>query len=103
MKTYRMKRKNRGTMRNKCKYPATMHGLHKWYEKLFEELGWMVLANYKGMNDKIKMYKHSLERLKEHIECKINSVKEIDRKTDLKIIWDNVHILQEHVNKDFKN
>ena len=44
--------------RQKCSSKATMHGLNKWYEKMFEELGWMVLAHNRGMTDKIHHYKY---------------------------------------------
>jgi hypothetical protein len=93
--------KKQKTLKKRCEYPATFHGLHKWYEKMFEELGWMVLAHEKGMTDKIMVYKNSLDRLKTHLECKIHSVKEHDRKTDLHILLDNVKILIAHVHKDF--
>lgn len=93
-------RRHRGK-NQRCQYPATMHGLNKWYEKMFEELGWMVLAHEKGMDDKVQVYKNSLERLQTHLECKIHSVHEHDRKVDLHILLDNVKILTAHVHKDF--
>jgi hypothetical protein len=100
-RTRRHRGKKHGTLRSKCEHPATMHGLNKWYEKMFEELGWMVLANKKGMDDKVKVYKHSLERLKTHLECKIHSVHDHDREVDLNILLENVKILIAHVHKDF--
>ena len=99
-----MRSRKMGTTRrhhHTCKYNATMHGLHKWHTKLFEELGWMVLANERGMVDKINNYKDSLYRLKEHLECKLHSLHEHDRKEDIKILWRNVNVLISHVNKDF--
>jgi hypothetical protein len=101
-KTRRSRGKKHGSERNKCKYPSTMFYLNKWYMDMFEQLGWMVLAKKKGMNDKIKEYKLSLGRLKSHLECKIDEVQEVDRKVDLNILLENVKILIAHVDKDFK-
>jgi len=82
------------------KVKATYHGLHKWYEEMFEHLGWMILAKSKGYDDKIEVYKNSLKRLKEGIENKISTTKDSDKKDDLKIMWDNLNILITHANKD---
>jgi|LauGreSBDMM110SN_4_FD.fasta_scaffold40042_1 predicted ATP-binding protein involved in virulence len=81
---------------------ATGHAIKKWYEKMFEQLGWMILADQKGYTDKITSYKASLERLKDAIETKMQNVHESDRKEDLKIMHENLMILMSHVNKDFR-
>jgi len=81
---------------------ATMHGLQHWHDAMFEKLGWMILAREHGMMDKVMSYKASVERLKKSIEHKIKQVKETDHKTDLKIMWDNVCVLEKHVYEDFK-
>lgn len=84
-----------------CEYPATMHGLKIWHKKMFEQLGWIVLANKKGYEFKINAYKLSLELLKEKLKCKIDSIKSQDKKEDLKIMLSNVKVLISHVKKDF--
>lgn len=79
----------------------TIHGLHEWYEAMFEKLGWMILANRNGWVDKIMTYKNSVDRLEKAIEYKHAHVREHDCKMDLKIMLDNVKVLKEHVEKDF--
>lgn len=86
---------------NKCEFPATMCGLKKWHTKMFDQLGWMVLANHHGYKDKIVAYKSSLNRLKDKLECKIKSIKDEDKKDDLEIMHANVKELIKHVKKDF--
>ena len=97
--------KRKGSTKNKtqkCRYSATMSGLNHWHKAMFEQLGWMVLAKEKyHLYDKIASYKNSVDRLKEAIECKMTQIREKDRKDDLKILLDNVIILQAHVEKDF--
>jgi len=79
----------------------TIQGNNKPYEKMFEELGWMVLAKHKGFNDKVQTYKNSLQRLKTAIEQKMHKVHESDRKMDLQILHKNVMVLIDHAKKDF--
>jgi hypothetical protein len=86
----------------KCEYPATMEWLKVWHQSMFEQLGWMVLANSKGMKYKVESYKKSLLQLQDKLQCKINSVHDPDKKTDLEIMHQNVQLLVAHVMKDFK-
>jgi len=79
---------------------ATFHGIQAWYKSLFEELGWMILAKEHGMVDKTGVYKQSLNRLKETIERKMKHTKGFDKKSDLKIMYDNTMILCNHAEKD---
>ena len=89
----------RNTKKQKCKSDVTMHGLKRWYEELFEHYGWMVLAKNKNMTDKVAMYKKSLMRLEEKLQCKMTNLHEIDRKNDIHIMYDNVKILCDYANK----
>lgn len=95
------KSKSAKKSKSKCEFPATICGLKKWFTNMFEELGWMILADHHEYKDKIVSYKSSLARLKDKLECKIKSVKTEDKKEDLKIMHDNVKILIKHVKKYF--
>jgi hypothetical protein len=98
----RQTRKNtRGSSLN-CSNPPTSSGLHEWYRHMFEKLGWMVLAkSYGDMNYKIDAYKESVLRLRTKIQCKIEHMRDYDRRSDLYIMLRNVNILIDHVEKDF--
>ena len=79
---------------------ATFHGIHEWYKHMFEHLGWMILAKQRGMTDKTMVYLSTLKRLKMAMEQKIKSIKDTDKKTDLKIMLENVCTLMEHAERD---
>jgi len=89
-------------MQPECDHPATMQGLEKWFVKMFEQLGWMILAKEYGYDEKIACYKKSLGRLHDKLECKIKSVHDEDKKDDLKIMHGNVMTLINHVKNDFQ-
>ena len=55
---------------------------------MFQNLGWMVLANSRGMTDKITTYKNSLYRLKMALEQKIESVTPTRKKNETKRSYD---------------
>lgn len=99
-KTSRKTRKSR-KVKKSCEYPSTFNGLEAWTKRMFEQLGWMVLANERGYTDKITNYMSSLERLREKLTCKIKTVKDKDKKEDLKILLFNVDRLIIHAEKDF--
>ena len=89
----------------KIKFPHkddyTYPGLVHWYQMMFERLGWMILAKDHGFNDKIVVYKKSIQRLKEGIEKKLKEVENNDKGQDLEIMLRNVIILMKHVKKHF--
>lgn len=73
---------------------VTYRGLHEWYEHAFKKVGWIVLAKKYGYNDKIKHFKHSIDRLHAAMEKKMRVLHEQDRKTDLHIMIEHVSILK---------
>jgi hypothetical protein len=83
----------------KCSHQATNDALIKWYNEMFEKFGWMILAKTNGMKDKIVSYKYSLNRLREHLECKIMETFDMDKINDLKIMLNNVKVII-HSSKD---
>jgi hypothetical protein len=74
-------------------HDATFYGLHKWETKMYEKLGWMVLAKNEGNSLKIKAYMETIHRLKDMLMKKMSQVEEKDRKDDLKILYDDTCIL----------
>jgi len=80
---------------------ATYHGLHKWFQHVFEHLGWMLLAKKRGHMEKVQVYKQSLMHLKNDLEQRIKYMKDTDRKQDLKTMHSDLLVLIEHTNKDF--
>ena len=84
-----------------CAHNPTYHELKKWYQDMFEKLGWMILAKYYKYNDKIKMYKSGVMNLRDCIAKKHSKIHDLDRKDDLKIMLTNVEILIKHINKKF--
>lgn len=79
----------------------TFQGLSEWYDSLFEKLGWMVIANYEGRRDKVRMYRDSLIHFLKKAENKYRNIKSQDKKDDILIMMNKVIILLEHVEKDF--
>jgi hypothetical protein len=100
IKTKTKTRKNRCLKVDKTSCEVT-DKLYEWYSAEFENLGWMILAQSKGMVDKITNYKSSLQHLKTSLEHKLKHLKDTDRKHDVNIMLHNVKILIDHVNKDF--
>ena len=74
-----------------------MHGVQNWYVAEFEKLGWMVLAKAKGYDDKVVMYKKTLNHLLASIEHLMNEYKNVNRKHDLNVIHMNTMALKEFV------
>lgn len=75
--------------------------LSKWYEAMFEKLGWMVLAQKRGMVEKVMNYKNSIDHLEMCLKDRIPHIKDADKKMDLEIMLRNIHILKTHISKYF--
>jgi hypothetical protein len=95
------KRTRKNQRHTEKKIEVTFSGLNRWFRKLFEELGWMVLAKDMGFNDKIQVYKSSIKRFIEAAENAKEEIKEDDRCRDITIMLEKIKVLQNHVNKDF--
>ena len=80
---------------------ATYSSLTNWYKKMFEKLGFMILAYNKGHDDQINNYINNLYLLKDSLMEALVEINDPDRKRDLKIMLDNLKILIEHVTEDF--
>jgi len=83
------------------KYAMTSYGLQKWHNAMFEKLGWMVLAQAKGYDDKVVQYKKSIDHLIESIKHVMKEYEDKNRKHDLNVLLMNAEVLREHAAKDF--
>lgn len=82
---------------NPSKFHPTLHGLKKWFEHVFEHLGWMVLASIEGHHRQVEDYIESIYRLKHELEIRAKRVREEDRKYDLEQLIIMVDDLQERL------
>jgi hypothetical protein len=80
---------------------ATFDGLEHWTKHCFEHLGWMLLAERDGRDEKLYAYLCGIYHLKCAIEDKIAEVSERDRKEDLKILLKNVECLHATAHRMF--
>jgi hypothetical protein len=83
------------------KYSSTFYAVTKWHKKMFEKLGWMVLAQAKGDTYKVEAYKQSLDKLEKTLEHLMTEYENHNRLHDLRVMLMNVRVLKEHVRKDF--
>jgi len=74
--------------------PMTFMGIHSWYKRMFEKLGWTVISEDP---EKKEWYKKSIHRLMREIEIKMSQVEENDRKMDLEIMYQNAKKLKQFV------
>jgi hypothetical protein len=81
---------------------TTYKGIQQWYKRVFEQLGWMILAKDRGMTDKLSVYVNSIYRIHIAIHQKIKTTLDKDRIQDLMIMEKNIKVLLTHVQKDFK-
>lgn len=89
-KTQKRFRKHR-TKRNEISYLR----LEKLYRKLFDQFGWMILANEYDMKEEVSFYVSAIER----ILAAIQASKDVP---GLERMESNVKILLAHAQKDFK-
>ncbi len=80
-------------------HASTMKGIHHWHTRMFEKLGWMVLAKEKGYGYKVDTYKKSLDHLVKTIDHVSAEYENRNRKHDLRVLRMNVVCLQDFVKK----
>ena len=79
----------------------TYCAIGQWYKHIFEKLGWMVLAKAHKNDYKVEHYVKTIEHLHASIRSKIKTIKDSDKKADLKIMMKNVEHLLKHAKRDF--
>lgn len=75
---------------------CTFLGLHDWSSRMFEKLGWMILAKRNKNRDSIKCYLNGLKHLHNEILRKHKETVDADRRRDLEELSDNVACLTDH-------
>ena len=72
--------------------------MHVWFKHLHENLGWVILAKSRGggKDVKVQAYLASINHFIDSAEKKLLQTEESDRKADIKILIDNVKVLQKH-------
>lgn len=90
----------------------TLNGLEKWSCHMYEQLGWMTLANETGGEDKVSSYLISIKKLKNSIESRLKIITSEDAKLDLENLLSNIkHLIKisskifnkEHIRKTICN
>ena len=56
--------------KNMVEYDTTMHGLHKWYDSVFQKLGWMIIVNEHKDSKRIEEYYSCILKLYKSIDLK---------------------------------
>ena len=80
-------------------HASTMKGIHHWHTRMFEKLGWMVLAKAKGYDFKVEAYKKSINHLLKTIDHVSAEYVNQNRKHDLNVLRMNTVCLQDFVRK----
>lgn len=93
--------KSSATKSHTASTEVTYHALFKWSEAMYEKLGWMYLTKEKHnlSGHKVAAYKESVDHLLECIKQKINTIIDMDKKADLKILHENTMILKKAISK----
>src|SRR5579871_999426 len=77
----------------------TYHGLEDWYESIFEEAGWVILANAHGHHFKVLAYRQQILHLIKALKVKKANINDDDKIGELNIMINNVEYLLQFVNK----
>jgi hypothetical protein len=80
-------------------HASTMKGIYHWHTRMFEKLGWMVLAKAKGYDFKVEAYKKSIDHLLKTIDHVSAEYVNQNRKHDLNVLRMNTVCLQDFVRK----
>jgi len=83
------------------KIKLTKHGAYDWHHHVFTHLGWMVLAMNRGMEEKVRLYYHSLNHFISGLTTLENELESKDGLRDIKIIKDDIITLQNKVKEMF--
>lgn len=81
----------------------TFNNLEHWTQKLFEKLGWMILATHDKNINQVTQYLLCINNLIIKIDEKIKITEERDRKNDLLILKQQAEYLQVFANNSLTN
>lgn len=93
-KRFRKHRKKRQGRSQRCCEVSYLR-LERLYRKLFDQFGWMILANEYDMKEEVSFYVSAVERI-------LAAIQESKDVRGLERMESNVKILLAHAQKDFK-
>ena len=80
-------------------FASTNVSISHWYKKVFDRLGWTVLAAAQGYNYRVTAYKKSVENLLKTIDHVAAEYEDHNRLHDLKVMKMHVEVLHDYVEK----
>ena len=71
----------------------TFQGLHKWYKRMVEKFGWIVIAAQQGRLEDVELYEAKLMKLVKTLHYAMGVYQEADRQHDIAVMARHIDML----------